>query len=278
MNHNLSAQHSATPTSLIKTSWQNRYLLKQLVLREIIGRYRGSILGIFWSFLTPVLMLLVYTFVFSVVFKMKWGIGGQESTGQFAMMLFVGIILHSMLAEVFTRAPHLITGNVNYVKRIVFPLEFFPIVIMGAALVHALISFIVLVIAMLIFGIQIQLSTLLLPIVILPFVLLLSGIAWSLAAFGVYLRDIGQFIGMLVMVFLFLAPIFYPLSLIPEHLQPWMYLNPLTLVIEQTRGIILLGEMPNWHHWGIYLGIAIPVAWIGFVIFQNARRGFSDVL
>lgn len=278
MSSTATIHYSASPTRLFQSLWMHRHLLWQLTRREIIGRYRGSTLGLLWSFFNPLLMLTVYTFVFSVVFKMRWNIDGDESKSQFATVLFVGIILHSVLAECFTRAPNLITHNVNYVKRVIFPLELLPIVTMGTALFHSLISFAVLCVALLLLNQVLHWTLILTPLVIFPFVLLLLGISWVLAAVGVYLRDIGHIMTMLVMVFMFLAPIFYPLSMIPENLQFWIFFNPLTSVIEQTRTIVIFGEMPNWKHWLTYLVIALPTALVGFSFFQKARRGFADAL
>jgi lipopolysaccharide transport system permease protein len=252
--------------------------LWQLVRREIIGRYRGSTLGLLWSFFNPILMLAVYTFVFSVVFNMRWGLDTQETKGAFALVLFVGIILHSLLAECLNKAPLLMTGNINYVKRVVFPLELLPVVTLMSALFHAAISFIVLLVAMLILQASFHWTILLTPIVILPLVLLSLGLTWGLAAFGVYFRDIGHVMGMLTMVLMFLAPIFYPLSMIPDAFQPFMFLNPLTLMVEQTRQVVIMGAMPNWIAWFAYLIISLIVLWGGFAAFQKARKGFADVL
>lgn len=274
----ISATHSTSLARLFHSVCHHRHLLWQLTRREIIGRYRGSTLGLLWSFFNPILMLAVYTFVFSVVFKMRWNIGGEETRSQFATVLFVGIILHTILAECLTRAPNLIASNVNYVKRVVFPLELLPIATMGAALFHAVISFSVLLIALLFLNAGLNWSILLTPLVILPFVLLLLGISWMLAAIGVYLRDVGHVMTVLVMVLMFLAPIFYPLSMIPEQYQFWLYFNPLTVAVEQARAVIIFGVMPDWLNWFIYLGIALVFCLGGFLFFQKARRGFADVL
>jgi lipopolysaccharide transport system permease protein len=272
------AIHSTSPVRLFHSLWLHRHLLGQLTRREIVGRYRGSTLGLLWSFFNPILMLAVYTFVFSVVFKMRWNIGGEETRSQFATVLFVGIILHTILAECLTRAPNLIAQNVNYVKRVVFPLELLPIVTMGAALFHALISFSVLLLALLILNAGLHWSILLTPLVVFPFTLLLLGLSWILAAIGVYLRDVSHVMTMLVMILMFLAPIFYPLSMIPEHYQFWLYFNPLTIAVEQARAVIIFGTMPDWLDWFIYLLIALTVSLSGFALFQKARRGFADVL
>lgn len=145
MTHSLSGvnPHAPQPTSLLalsKSLWRNRQLIVQMTKREVVSRYKGSALGLAWSFFNPVFMLIVYTFVFSVIFKMRWGVGGEESKAQFAVVLFVGMIVHGLFAEVLNRAPGLILSNVNYVKKVVFPLEILPVISMGAALFHGLIT------------------------------------------------------------------------------------------------------------------------------------------
>lgn len=185
---------SILPAEMAMSFWRNRSLIKALVKREVVGRYRGSIMGILWSFFNPVFMLAVYTFVFSVVFKARWNAGSDSKT-EFALILFVGLIVFNLFAECFNRAPGLILANVNYVKKVVFPLEILPWVALGSALFHALISLGVWLIAYLIFFGMPHLTVFLLPLIILPLLLLIMGLTWGLAALGVYLRDVSQFIG-----------------------------------------------------------------------------------
>ena len=273
--------HAAQPTSLMalgKTLWSNRQLIAQMTRREVLGRYKGSALGLAWSFFNPVLMLAVYTFVFSVVFQMRWGLGEGESKTQFAVVLFVGMIVHGLLAEVLNRAPGLILGNVNYVKKVVFPLEILPVVSMGAALFHSLVSFGVLLLAFALFNGFLHWTAVLAPLVVLPLVILTLGLAWMLASLGVFLRDVGQTIGVVTTVMMFLAPVFYPITAVPEELRPLMMANPLTFIIEQAREVLIWGRLPNWIGLGIYTLIATTVAWAGYAWFQKTRKGFADVI
>jgi lipopolysaccharide transport system permease protein len=271
-------QHPASPFALVSSLWRHQDLIKQLVKREVIGRYRGSVLGVAWSFFNPILMLLVYTFVFSFVFKNRWGGSIGDSHASFAVILFVGLIIHGLFAEVANRAPSLILNNVSYVKRVVFPLEILPSVVMGSALFHAAISLLVLLLAQVIFNHTLSWTLILFPVVLAPLVLLIMGFAWFLAAIGVYLRDVGQTIGILTTLMLFLAPIFYPISVLPPKLQMLFYLNPLTFVIEEGRKVLLFGELPNW--WGLllYSAVSVAVGLTGFWWFQKTRRGFADVV
>jgi len=273
--------HAAQPTSLgflVKSLLIHRQLILQMIKREVIGRYKGSFLGLIWSFINPVLMLAVYTFVFAIVFKAKWGIGGEETKTQFAVVLFVGLIVHALFAEVLNRAPGLILANQNYVKKVVFPLEMLPVITMGAALFHGLISLSVLLLAFVLFNGFLHWTVVFIPLILLPLVILTLGLAWILASLGVFLRDVGQTIGIITMVMLFLAPIFFPVTALPEEIRPLIMANPLTFIIEQAREVLIWGHMPNWSGLGIYTAAAIVVAWVGFAWFQKTRKGFADVL
>ncbi|CAM8401539.1 TagG ABC-type polysaccharide/polyol phosphate export systems, permease component [Candidatus Methylopumilus universalis] len=268
---------SASPREMVASFWRNRSLIKSLAEREILGRYRGSFLGIFWSFVNPIFMLLVYTFVFSVIFKARWN-AGSDSRTEFAMVLFAGLMVFNFFAEVINRSPSLILNNVNYVTKVVFPLEILPMVAIASALFHLLISLIVWLLAYgLIFGMP-HITALMIPIVILPLLLFSIGLSWGFASLGVYLRDLSQFLGVVVTVLMFLSPIFYPISSIPENYQGLLLLNPLTPVIEMTRQVLYMGELPNLSILGLYIGAGVLFAGLGFFWFQKTRKGFADVL
>ncbi len=249
-----------------------------LIKREVVGRYRGSLVGIAWSFFNPILMLLIYTFVFSVVFKARWAVGNGDSKADFAIILFVGMIIHGLFAECVNRAHSLILSNPNYVKKVIFPLEILPCVALGSALFHAVVSLVVLLLAQLILNQHLAWTALLFPSVLLPLVFLTMGCAWFLAGLGVYVRDIGHIIGMATTVLLFLSPVFYPISALPEQYQTWLHLNPLTLIIEEGRNTLIFGRVPDIGAWGLMVVIGMLVAWAGFAWFQKTRKGFADVL
>lgn len=270
-------QFSVSPRELIASFWRNRELTLTLIRRDVLGRYRGSALGILWSFFHPLFMLAVYTFVFSVVFKARWG-GGSGSKAEFALVLFAGLIVFNLFAECINRSPDLVLRNANYVKRVVFPLEILPWVAIGSALFHSVISLVVwLVFYAVLFGLP-KVTILLLPGVILPTILFIAGLCWFFAALGVYLRDISQVTTILVTVTMFLSPIFYPSSALPANLKPLLFLNPLTPTLEQFRGVLLWGKVPDPKLWLVYLAISALMAWLGFAWFQKVRRGFADVI
>ncbi|MBP6367585.1 MAG: ABC transporter permease [Nitrosomonas sp.] len=256
-------------------------LILQLIKREVVGRYRGSLLGMLWSLINPILMLAIYTFVFSVVFKIRM----DQQDGSiyddkfaFALVLFVGLIIFNLFSECLSRAPGLILANVNYVKKIIFPLEILPWVNLGSALFHAGISFLVLLGFLLIIDHPIHWTSIYLPIIVLPLLFLILGLSWFLASIGVFVRDIGQFIGLILTMLMFMSPIFYPASALPASVRDYLFLNPLTFIIEQTRTVILYGQSPNWIGLAVYYAIALLIAWVGLIWFEKTRKGFADVL
>lgn len=257
--------------------WRHRQLVLQMVKRDIVGRYRGSFLGLLWSFVNPVLMLAVYTFVFSIVFQARWGQGSSDKY-EFAMVLFAGLIVFNLFSECITRAPGLILANVNYVKKVIFPLEILPWVTLGSALFHAGVSLVVLLLFLAVIGMAIPWTVMLLPVVVLPLLLLTMGLSWLLASVGVFIRDIGQFISMVMTVLMFMSPIFYPASALPESVRGYLFLNPLTFIIEQARNVMIWGVLPDWSGLAVYSVIAIAVAWAGLFWFSKTRKGFADVL
>ncbi len=272
---------TAHPTSLMfaaKSIWRHRGLIIEMSRRDVIGRYRGSMMGLAWSFLYPILMLAVYTFVFSVVFKARWGVTEGESRIDFALILFVGLIAHGLFAECAQRAPNLILSNVNYVKKVIFPLEILAVTSVCSTLFHTGVSVLVLLAAMVLTGTPMHWTSLLLPIVLAPLIIATLGLAWLLASLGVFLRDVSQTIGIVTTVLMFLSPIFYPASSLPAEFQPLFALNPLTFVIEQSRNVVVWGRLPDWYGWCIYMAFAIGFTAFGFWWFQRTRKGFADVV
>jgi lipopolysaccharide transport system permease protein len=268
---------SASPQEMVVSLYRNRNLIGALIKREVIGRYRGSIMGILWSLLNPIFMLTVYTFVFSFVFKARWD-GGSNSKAEFALVLFAGLMIFNIFSECVSRAPGLILSNVNYVKKVVFPLEILPWVAIGASLFHALVSLMVwLVTYMAVYGVP-HITVIFLPLIIIPLVFFIVGVSWALASLGVYLRDAGQFIGIVTTMLMFVSPIFYPVTALPEQYRKFLYMNPLTPAIEQIRDVLFWGKLPGFSLLAIYTLVSIIIACVGFACFQKTRKGFADVL
>jgi lipopolysaccharide transport system permease protein len=269
----------ASPIEMAMSVWRNRSLIFEMTKREVLGRYRGSVLGLGWSLFHPLVMLGIYTFVFSIVFRARWpDMTGNSGTLDFALALFVGMILHSLFSECVNRAPTLITSNVNYVKKVVFPLEILPWVALGSAVFHGVISLAVLLLILVVTHGTTPLTVLLIPLVILPLLSVTLGVAWFLSALGVYLRDMGQIIGIITSIMLFLSPVFYPASAVPAAFRPLIYMNPLTFIIEQARDVVFVGRLPSWSGLLMYALGSLFIAWAGFAWFQKTRKGFADVV
>lgn len=259
------------------SAWRGRQLLLGMVRREVAGRYRGSWLGLLWSLLTPMLLLGIYTFIFGLVFKVRWG-EGRSVDGEFAAILFCGIILHGFLSEVLTRSPLLVVGNVNFVKKVVFPLEALGWVTVGASLFHFLLALAVLVAFLLFSGSGVPLTVLALPLVLLPFALILLGLSWFVAALGVYVRDTAHVAGFVATALMFLSPVFYPLTAVPEAYRDLYLLNPLTFAIVEARNSLIFGTWPEPGPLALYWLAALLICWGGYAWFQKMRSGFADVL
>jgi lipopolysaccharide transport system permease protein len=265
------------PFSPFTSAWQYRTLIGRLAKREINARYRGSILGVIWAFVIPMLMLGVYTFVFSIVFRIRWEMPMEEK-GAFALLLFSGLIIFNLFSECITRAPGLMLENVSYIKKVVFPLEIMPWVSMQVALFNATVSVsILLVFYLVVHGLP-PATVLLLPVVVFPLLLLILGLGWFLASVGVFLRDVQPIVGVVVTMMMFLSPIFYPLSAIPEAYRGVIQLNPLTPVLNASKSVIFWGQMPQWADWFLYAMFSWGVGWLGFLWFQKTRKGFADVV
>lgn len=272
------ANHPSGVVAMLTSFVRNRRLISQMVKREVVSRYRGSLIGLAWSFFNPLLMLAIYTFVFSTIFKAKWGIGAEETKAGFAAILFVGVIIHGLLAECILKAPNLVLGNASYVKKVVFPLEILPWVVVGSALFHSLISFLVLLLAQIVLGHHVPWTIVFFPIVIFPLILVAMGLGWLLAATTVYVRDINMVTGLFTTALMFLAPVFYPLSSLPKEYRWLILMNPLTFIIEQGRNVVITGQAPDWQGLLTYTLFASAFAWVGFWWFQKTRRGFADVI
>jgi len=265
------------PTAVVATLYKHWSLVYQLTRRNVVGRYRGSVLGLAWSLFYPVLMLSVYTFVFGVVFRSRWS-STEQSTWEFATVLFVGIIVHGFFAECIVRSSGLIVGNSQYVKKVVFPLEILPWVTVFSALFHASISILVLLVFYLLVSATLHWTVILVPAVLLPMVILAAGVSWCISSIAVYVRDVSHIVGVIATVLLFTSPIFYPIEALPEAIRPYVYLNPLSFIVEQMRNVVIWGRLPDWIGLLIYLLIGSAAAWLSVIWFRKLRPGFADVV
>jgi len=255
----------------------HRELIKRLSWREISGRYKGSLIGLGWSIVQPVLMLSVYTVVFSGIFKSRWG--QQELSGLlFAANLFAGLLAFNLVAECATRGPNLIIAEPNYVKKVIFPIEILPAVSVVTALFHATTGVAILVVAMTLGGNPLHGVAILLPLVWMPLVMGCLSISWLLSALGVYIRDLQQVAGVTVNMLLFVSAVFYPITAMPAKWQLLLNINPLLHSIEATRSLLINGEAPEPIWWAVNTTIALICCQFSYRVFEKARRGFADVM
>ena len=266
-----------SPVEPLAVAWRHRALIGRLARREIESRYRGSLLGLTWSVVTPLLMLAVYTFVFSVVFKARWGTG-PEREGEFALILFSGLVTFGLFSECVNRAPGMVLESVSYVKKVVFPLEALAWIGLLGALFNTAIGVLILLAGHLLLGVLPPVTSILLPVLLVPLCLLVLGVTWFLSSVGVFLRDIRQIVPILTTVLLFVSPIFFPASAVPEPYRSILSLNPLAPTVENVRTALFFGRGPDWGSWTLSLGLSVSVCWLGFTWFANTRKGFADVV
>lgn len=255
----------------------HRSLTVELTRRDVLGRYRGASFGLLWSLISPFMLLAVYTIAFGYILKARWP-GTMGNTSDFAMLLFMGLIVHGFFSECLTRAPSLITSNANLVKKIVFPLDVLPWTVVLSALFHAFTNTAVFVVLNVLLRGELHWTVLLWPVTLAPLVLVALGTVWALSALSVYLRDIGQMTGVAATAMLFLSSAIIPVETLPEHYQRVFRLNPLTFIIDQAREVAFWGRSPDWTGLGLYTAGALLFAYAGYGLFQKTRRGFADVL
>lgn len=258
--------------------YRSRDLLMQLTKRNIHSRYKGTALGLLWWFTTPLMLLAVYTFVFSVVFKSRWGVDIGDSKTAFALIMFCGLVVFNILSESLNGAVGVIVGNPNYVKKVVFPLEILPVSSVLTALFLGLTWFVVLLVGVAIFMQKICLSIVCLPFILLILVLCCCGLAWLVAALGVYIRDLPHVVGILLQVLFFMTPIFYPIEMVPAAFRSILLLNPLTTIVEAVRKVVIYDQWPDWADLGVGFLISIVLFQTGYFVFMKVKRGFADVL
>jgi lipopolysaccharide transport system permease protein len=252
-------------------------LLLALTRREVAARFKGSFFGLFWALLLPLTMLAIYGFVFGVVMDAR-GVAESGPRGEFALYLFAGLLLHGLLAEVLNRSPHLLLHQVNFVKKVVFPVEILPLVLVLSALFQFLVGYAVLLVGVLFIHGALPLTVLWMPLVLLPFCLVLAGASWLLSAIGAYFRDIGHLMGVATTLLLFLSTVFYPATRLPLAFRPLIYLNPLSLAADELRAVSITGAAPGWQALLLYGAAALLIACAGFCVFGRLRKGFADVL
>lgn len=260
--------------------WFKLQLLKSLVQRDLEARYKGSILGNWWPLLNQLSQLLIYTYVFSIVLKVKLSLHGlPENNFTFGMWLYAGLLPWGAFTAGFTQSAASVISQPNLVKKIVFPLALLPLVPVFSAFIESSVGLILLILIVGIFSHTVHLSLCLLPMVWLPQVLLTAGLGYLAAGLTVFLRDIPQGLGVLTNLWLYLTPVVYPASVIPEEWRTWVFwLNPLAAIVELYRDIVLEGQIKHWTEWGTASLISVIIFYLGFWSYRRLRPAFADVL
>lgn len=253
-------------------------LLRRISAHDLSVRYKESLLGPLWAVLMPLAQLAVFTFVFGTIMTFRWG-GSSQGPMDLPLNLFAGILVHTFFAEVITRSTAILGENASYIKRVVFPIEILPITVVITACVNMLVSLLLLVVAIaLVQSLSAVVMVAFVPLLLMPLVIMLCGLAWFMAATSVYLPDLRHLISPVVALLMFLSPVLFPVSSIPQAYQFLVYLNPITLPVEQLRSVLILGQAPDFWLIGQYSIVAIIVTWLGHAWFAILRRGFADVV
>ena len=266
------------PISAILGIWKYRDLLSQLVRRNIESRYKGTMIGLVWMVVTPFVMLAVYTFVFGVVLKVRWGTEFGDSKAAFAIIMFCGMAVFNIFSESVNGSVSIVTGNPNYVKKVVFPLELLPVSSVLSACFFGLIWIGILLLGIVVFLHKFCLAAVCLPLIFILLILISCGVAWFVASLGVYVRDLAHVIGIIMQVLYFMTPIFYSVEMVPAKFRIFLILNPLTSLVQSTRKVLMYDQWPNWHAMGIVFLLSIVIFQLGYFWFMKTKRGFADVL
>lgn len=269
---------SSSPLEIVKSFLRHRSLIWALTKREVVGRYKGSVLGFGWSFARPLFMLTIYALVFGEILQLKWGSSGESSTSEFAIILLAGLLIFDFFSDVVNRSPTLVLANPNYVKKVVFPLEILPFVSIASALIHLFASLLILLLGQLFISHALPWTAIIFPLVLIPLILGCLGAAWFLASLGVYLRDVSQLVGTLTTALLFVSGVFFPASALPQKYRVLLDWNPLSWCIESSRQVLIYAEHPSFSQLSWLILLMSMFAWLGFVWFQQTRRGFADVI
>ena len=270
--------HHLNPITLVTGLWLHRDLIVQFTVREIEGRYKGSSLGIVWSFAQPLLLLTTYTVVFGLIFRSSWNGNNPQNLRQSALIIFCGLIAFNLFGDCVSRAAGLVAEVPNFVKKVMFPLEILPVSVVGSALFHAMVSLSILFGGVLLANQTIQATTVLLPVVVLPLTFLTLGLTWFLAGLGVFLRDVRHLVSLAVQILFFMTPIVYSLEVVPRSLRPWIMINPLTSTVGNLRRVLLWGEPPDWVELLTWLAVSGLVLVFGYAWFMKAKKEFADVI
>lgn len=263
---------------IVRSWWGRRELVWSLTKRDLLLRYRGSLLGLTWSIITPLVLLMVYAVVFGLIFRMKWPGAAEGDFTMLALMMFCGMVPYNFMSEALARSTQSIVSAPNYVKRVAFPVEILPLVMVCSAFIHAMIGCGVLALGVLLAHGSLPSTWLLLPVIWIPLVLTMAALALLLSGVGVFIRDTPHVVGIAMLIIMFVTPIFYPDTMVPPRLQFLMFVNPLANLVTNMRKVCVTGDPINWVSWLALMGAALLVFALSSHWFVRIRRRFADVL
>lgn len=256
---------------------RNRSLIYELTRREINSKYKNNSLGILWLLILPLIMISIYTFVFSIIFEARWG---QDDSNKldFALLLFIGLVIYNIFADCLVRSPQIIINHQNFVKKVIFPLEILPVVLVLSTLFNACVSICIWILFYALSNGWLPATIIYFPLIFFPIFFINIGISMILSAIGVYLRDIQHIMGVFVTILMFLSPIFYPMEAVPSYLHRYLNINPLSQLIEQCRNIMFFGIQPTFSTVVVLWLFGFIILLFGLWVFQKLRSGFADVI
>ena len=251
-------------------------LVLSLARRDLISRYKGSALGVVWAVVTPMVMIAIFTFIFANIFGARFG--PSSSAWDYALYLFCGLLPWTMFQETLQRATTTIVSHANLVKRVLFPLEALPVALTLSSLANQMLGTIALIVATLILRKTLPITIFWLPLLLIPQTLLTVGAAWLIASLGVFLRDLAQGIGLVLLAWMYLTPIIYPESVVPDRYRGLLNLNPFTPLVRSYRQIMLEGYGPDWMGLAYFSIFSFVMFCVGYWWFARTRKNFADVI
>jgi len=275
-NNQVSPAASAEARPGLLSIWDHRNLIAMMVKRDSLGKYKGSLLGVLWPMINPIGHLILYTFLFCIILKVR--LGGDGSTSNFALYLMAGLLPWGAFSEAVSRSSICILEHPNYVKRVVFPLQTLPVITVLSTLVTEAMAFVILVAGVALFTHKIHATLLFLPLVCVSQLMLTTGICWFLASLGVYIRDIRHMMALALAAWMYATPIVYPATSLPANFQFLLWLNPMAGIVLDYRRVVLEGLPPDWYHYGAYTVVALSAFFIGFKFFEKTKKSFADVM
>jgi ABC-2 type transport system permease protein len=252
----------------IKELYQYREMLKNLVRKDLRTRYKGSFLGFLWTFINPLLQLIVYSVVFSTIMRFN--------IEKYPMFLFVAIIPWIFFANSVQVSAGNIIANKELVKKIYFPREILPIAVVSAGLINLIYGLIIVFLSLVIFNIHLTTSILYLPLVILLEYIFTLSLSLLVSALNVYFRDIEHILSIIMMSWFYLTPIIFPVEMIPQEYQGYFLINPMTTIITAYRDILYYAKVPDFLLLSYFAGISVILLIISYKFFKVLQKKFAE--